>query len=361
MINFKRNKEWFLTTVIIAFSLAGIIYFGLQAISDVFHKSQENPFEYNIEHFKQSEASLLHYTQIRWIDVALNRLYGLALGNDDRIYISGDEAMLVIEQDGKIISNINCGDPVRALAIDDNGDMYLAKTEHVEVYDSIGSLKNSWESLGPKALLTSIAVNPNFVYIADAGNHIVWKLTKNGKFQERIGAQDELLEIPGFIIPSPYFDVAIDPDGFLWVVNPGRHSLENYNDNGDLRSYWGKPSMTIEGFCGCCNPTHIAILQDGSFVTSEKGIARVKVYNRLGQLVSLVAGPDQFIEGTEGLDLAADSRGQIYILDPKQKSVRIFKKKDEIMASKIGALNNPCINCFTGNQCVLAKDQCFSQ
>jgi hypothetical protein len=87
--------------------------------------------------------------------------------------------------------------------------------------------------------------------------------------------------------------------------------------------------MSIEGFCGCCNPTHIAILRDGSFVTSEKGIARVKIYNRLGNLISLVAGPDQFIEGTEGLDLATDSEQRIYVLDPKQKAIRIFEKNDE--------------------------------
>ena len=128
------------------------------------------------------------------------------------------------------------------------------------------------------------------------------------------------------IIPSPYFDVAVDPDSFLWAVNTGRHSLENYTVDGDLRSSWGEYSMTIEGFCGCCNPTHIAIMNNGKFVTSEKGIARVKVYNGLGELDSVVAGPKQFNEGTVGLDLAVDTEGRIYVLDPVRKSVRIFEK-----------------------------------
>ena len=84
--------------------------------------------------------------------------------------------------------------------------------------------------------------------------------------------------------------------------------------------------MEIEGFCGCCNPSHFTILNDGKFVTSEKGIARVKVYNRLGILESVVAGSDQFIEGTVGLDLAVDSENRIYVLDPVKKMVRIFEK-----------------------------------
>jgi hypothetical protein len=120
--------------------------------------------------------------------------------------------------------------------------------------------------------------------------------------------------------------VAIDPDNFLWVVNPGRHSLEKYSADGGLRSSWGSYGMELEGFCGCCNPTHIAIRQDGAFVTSEKGIARVKVYNRIGKLISVVASARQFDEGTEGLDIALDTKQNIYILDPKRKQVRIFTK-----------------------------------
>jgi len=131
------------------------------------------------------------------------------------------------------------------------------------------------------------------------------------------------------VIPSPYFDVAVDPDGFLWAANTGRHSLENYTREGKLRSSWGEFSMEIEGFCGCCNPSHFAILEDGSFVTSEKGIPRVKIYDRLGRLSSVVAGPDRFDIGTVGLDLALDSAQRILVLDPARRKVRTFVKDTE--------------------------------
>ena len=85
--------------------------------------------------------------------------------------------------------------------------------------------------------------------------------------------------------------------------------------------------MDLHGFCGCCNPSHFALLEDGSFVTSEKGIVRVKVYNRIGELASVVAGPEHFIEGTEGIDLAVGPDQEIYLLDPLKKMVRVFVKK----------------------------------
>ena len=87
--------------------------------------------------------------------------------------------------------------------------------------------------------------------------------------------------------------------------------------------------MTVDGFSGCCNPSHAAVLQDGSFVTAEKGLVRVKIHNRAGEFVCLVAAPDQFDKGTVGLDLAVDSNGRIHVLDPKRKQVRIFEKMED--------------------------------
>jgi DNA-binding beta-propeller fold protein YncE len=327
MVSFKEKKDRLLTNIVITLSLLGIFYFGYQAISDSLNDKSENPFEYNIEYFKQSDTELHHYLQSDQISIKMNQPSAIAVGPNDRMYVADDTEILIIDQSSSIHTTINCGAPVRALFVDQSKNLYVAKSAHIEVYDDQGIQKAQWDNLGQKALITSITAAEKYVFVADAGNHIVWKYDKKGQLLGKIGQRNESKDIPGFIIPSPFFDVAVDPDGFLWVVNPGRHSLENYTLEGDLRSSWGQASMSMEGFCGCCNPSHISILKDGSFVTSEKGIVRVKVYNRLGNLVSVVAQPSQFIEGTEGLDLAVDSHDQIYVLDPKKKTIYIFKKK----------------------------------
>jgi hypothetical protein len=315
------------TAVIIIIAVAGIVYFGIRAISDNVHKDGENPFEYNIEEFKKSDKSLLHYSQVKQIDLDSERLFALAVGPDDKVYVSSKNSVRVLTKDGSPLSSIKTAGPAYCLAVDENNDLYTGLKDHIEVYNAKGVKTAQWESMGEKAIFTSIAVSKQSVFAADAGNHIVWKFDKAGKMQARIGEKNIAKDIPGFIIPSPYFDVAIDPDGFLWAANTGRHSIENYTETGDFRTSWGKYSMKLEDFCGCCNPTHMIILEDGSFVTSEKGIARVKVYNRLGNLVSIVAAPDRFAEGTVGLDLAVDSGKRIFVLDPKKKAVRIFAKE----------------------------------
>jgi len=320
------KNDRLLVGIIIIVSVAGILYFGIRAITENSKKDGENPFDYNIEKFKKSEKGLVHYSEVRRLDPGLQRLHAIAVGPDDKVYISGEDSVVILNRDGGPHSSIKTPGTVFCLAVDRNGDLYAGLKDHVEVYGADGDKTAQWESQGERAILTSIAVSRESVFVADAGNFIVWKFDKSGTKQARIGEKNKAKDIPGFVIPSAYFDVSVDPDGFLWVVNPGRHSLENYTAAGGFRTSWGEYSMEPAGFCGCCNPTHMAVLEDGSFVTSEKGIARVKVYNRLGELVSVVAAPDQFSEGVVGLDLAVDSSGRIYVLDPKEKVVRIFEK-----------------------------------
>ena len=48
------------------------------------------------------------------------------------------------------------------------------------------------------------------------------------------------------------------------------------------------------------------------------------------QIKSFSEEPDQFIEGTVGLDLAKDSHQRIYVLDPKKQAIRIFERKTDM-------------------------------
>ncbi|MCP4645294.1 MAG: hypothetical protein GY851_32930, partial [bacterium] len=126
--------------------------------------------------------------------------------------------------------------------------------------------------------------------------------------------------------------------GAFWVVNPGRHGLEQYRADGALVSAWYNPSMKVEGFCGCCNPSHVAFMSDGALVTAEKGITRVKIYAVDQTMDGVVAGPDAFHDGPTGpfsddlempiKDLAVDTEGRVLVLDGKRNTIRVFVRKE---------------------------------
>jgi hypothetical protein len=283
-----------------------------------------------VERLRKIDPALIRYRQTGEIPVRMKEVWALGVGPDDHVYVAGDQMIRVFDPAGEARAEITLDGQPRCLAVGGRqhavpGRIYVGMRDHVELFDAEGMPETAWDNLGEKALLTSLAVAGQDVFVADAGNRIVWHYDASGQRKDPIGRRDERRRIPGFVIPSPYFDLAVAPDGLLRVANPGALRIEAYTFDGDLEGFWGKPGTALERFFGCCNPAHFAILSDGRFVTAEKGIPRVKVYGPQGDFVGVVAGPEQL--DVVAADVAVDGRDRILILDPRAKTVRIFEPK----------------------------------
>jgi hypothetical protein len=287
----------------------------------------KNPYDYDLGRFKADDSLQVWYLEIQQIKPEVPVIHGIATDINDLIYVSGENSVEIFDQSGIQVNRFAINGVARCIHVDSAGLIYLGMQDHVEIYSKSGKLLNKWKSQGDQSIVTSLAVSGKNVFVADAGNKAVYQYNTDGKLLKEIGQKDPERGIPGFVIPSPYFDLGIGRYRKLWVVNPGRHSFEEYDIDGDLTRSWGKATMAMDGFCGCCNPSNFAICSDGSFVTSEKGIERIKVYDINGNFKYLVAGSDSFIEGTTGLDLAVDSKDRILVLDPGKKQIRIFEMK----------------------------------
>jgi hypothetical protein len=260
------------------------------------------------------------------------RSRALAVGADGPLYVAGDSAIRVLGPAGNLQRIIILAGEPHCVAVTADGMLYVGLRDHVQVFDSKDQRQAVWPSLGERAFLTSVAVSGSDVFLADAGNATVIHCDATGKILNRIGSRSS-----PFLVPSPYFDVAVAPDGLLRVVNPGRCRIEMYTFGGDMEGFWGRNSAKIDGFCGCCNPVHIAMMPDGEIVTAEKGLIRVKVYNADGTLRGVVAGPDQLVAGgaayvfqnatdaqASGFDVAVDAQQRVYVLDTIKNVVRLF-------------------------------------
>jgi len=283
-------------------------------------------FTYDLSELAKVDPNLIHYEEVAAIATGMDEPRGIVIGAEGRLFVAGDKCVRCFGPDGKAAAEFAAAEPLR-VAVAPAGTIYTAMTDHVEVFDPQGKRTAAWKSEGQKPVITCVAAGDNDVFVADAAACLVYRYNWAGELICRIGGEDAAKKIPGIVVPSPYFDVAVGPQGTLWVANPGRRRVERYTFDGNLVSAWGKASPKTEGFCGCCNPTHIAALPDGGLVTSEKGLARVKTYTAQGELVSVVAPPAAFAAGTVGLDVAADSRGRILVLDPVARKVRVFVKK----------------------------------
>lgn len=319
------NKK--LIIPILTILLIAVIVFML---NDLFfsNKNQENPYELNTDSLGLYDSSLICYNEILQIKLNIEEPKGIAIDGSDFVYVAGIRKILIFDASAKQISEIITNDTATCIAVNSKQEIFAGMTNHIEVWNKNGSIIKKWQTKNPESIFTGIALTDSTVFVADATERLVHHFDLNEKLINNLGAEDSAKGIPGIIIRSVYFDVALGRDNEIWVGNQGRYSLEAYDVNGNLKSSWGEASMSIEGFSGCCNPTNFAILPDGSFVTSEKAIERVKIYSQSGKFKCVVAGTDKFDKGTKGLDLAIDSKEKIYVLDPERKMVRVFEKRN---------------------------------
>ena len=290
-------------------------------------KNIENPYEYNVDEFRKVDSTLILYRETASFPVNVSKPRGIAVSGAE-IVVVAEKMLLKYDYSGKELFRKETPDTTECVTIDLNNEIWVGTRHSVALFDQGGTLLKRWNSFGDRSVITSLAVSGENVYVADAGNRIVYHCNTKGQILSKIGEKDEHLGIPGFVIPSPYFDLALDDSQLLWVVNPGRHTFENYNSDGSLRTSWGETSFKVEGFSGCCNPAHMAIANDNSFITSEKGMPRIKLYDQHGQFRGVVASPDMFeLNSAIAPDVAVDDQHRVIALDFERQQVRIFEKK----------------------------------
>ncbi len=350
----KTHNPIIATTIGIVIAVA--ICVGVAAVMRINPTGEEGnklskAFDYSLEQYAKIDPALIRYEQKALIPLDMTEPQGVAVGLSDEIFVAGDKAIDVLDENGKKLRTIRLEQEPYCLAVakadhPSPGPLYVGMKDHVELYAADGRRQSAWPAAGKRSVLTSIAVGDEDVFVADAGSLVVWHYDRNGKLLGEIGRHDPSRNIPGFVVPSPYFDVAIAPDGLLRVANPGMHQVEAFTFDGQLEVSWGKRGMGIDALCGCCNPSNIAILSDGRIVTAEKGLPRVKVHSPTGEFECVVVGPSVLAPDPSMLteccdehtlhpvDLAVDSRDRILVLDPLARALRIFTRKPDTIKAE---------------------------
>ena len=284
----------------------------------------KNPYALEVDSFSKVDPALISYKEVR------NFSLGLLIASDmsyynRTLYISGNSSLAVISLDGSPSTMHEIEPGATCLEVDDQ-NIFIGFGTYVAKYNHAGELQDKWYDLGERTVITNLAIKGDRIYAADAGNRRIVIFNRAGEELGEFEGKAESNAIHGFIVPSANFDLAVNSYGELWVVNPGKHAIENYTDDGDLRGYWENLSIDIDGFLGCCNPARITTLMDGSFVTSEKGVVRIKIYDQSGKFKSVVAPPALFNGDDEQAPaVCADENDVIYALDFKRDMVRVFE------------------------------------
>lgn len=284
--------------------------------------------EYNLEAFADLDKGETRFEEKGQIVPSVPNPRAMAVG-PGKLYVAGQDAVAVYGENDQEIARFAVEGTANCIAAASDGALFLGMPKKVCVLDANGKVEAEWGDFTARSYITSIASYGTDVYVADAGKRVVYRFDRNGTLQARIGEKDVARDVPGLEVPSPYLDLAVNGEGDLWVVNPGKLGLEQYRKDGSIVTSWYRPSLKLDGFPGCCNPTHIAFNGKGELVTCEKGLVRIKTFDvTSGEFDGLVAGSRLFPREQSLRDLAVDSRDRVLVLDPQAKSIRIFVLKE---------------------------------
>ncbi len=289
------------------------------------------PGAYDISALRKVPGEWITHRELPPIKLGIPSPVALAVDETGNILVSGNKTILKLSPSGKETGRFAINAPSVAMAVSpDSLVAVLCGNKCDLVAEKNGEIQMSIP-LPENAIPTSVAIDDKSAYVADAGNGAVWRYSlKTGKLLNAIGRGDKDKEIPTLIIPSPHFDVAVASDGSIWLANTGRHMLESFSPDGVFRYSWKRPANGPKGFSGCCNPSNFTITPAGLFVTAEKNIPRVKIYDQAGKFLEFVAPPTAFADNALILDIAYNPvTKQILLLDSKTKKLRRFKKKTE--------------------------------
>ncbi len=331
------------TIIVIIITIAIAVAAAIVVRMNIVDKSSSGlnkQFEYDLSDRRKIDPALYLCREIPGvITVPIADSRALAVDKGNNIYVIGDKELALLDPDGSLKTKITLDRSGTCVAVGENGTIYAGLTNKIALYDKTGVWREQWDCPQENALLSSITVNEQGVFAADSANRKVLRFEHDGRYILDIVADDPEGKIAGFIVPSPYLDLATAPDGLLRVNNPGYHKIITFTLGGEMKSSWGKYAFGVEGFCGCCNPINLAILPNGDIVTCEKGLTRVKIYDNEGKFLGVVAGPEQFVGHDKKnneknpnsnigvLDVAVNAEGNIYVLDPVTGQIRKFARE----------------------------------
>jgi hypothetical protein len=252
-------------------------------------------------------------------------LSGVALGPRDAIFALGDGEVRVFEAGGHLARRWSVPENPSCLGAAANGRVVVGSPSRIDLYGDTGAHAGGF-AVGTRdtpAAVTAVRLFRDAVLVADAAARVIRRYDLWGTEQGTIGAQNKT---GGFMLPNKSLDFDVDAAGIVYATDTGRHQVTSWTLDGTMVASFGKFGMAKpEDFVGCCNPVNVAIAPDGSVVTAEKMVARVKVFGRDRALLAVI-GPENFDPMCRQIHLAVDSNGRIVTADPERRTVSVWER-----------------------------------
>jgi DNA-binding beta-propeller fold protein YncE len=200
---------------------------------------------------------------------------------------------------------------LEAVAYEPPVDPYAENELELEPLLVIGTAgSQEGELLQPR----NVAISPDgLIFVADSGNHRIQVFDDTGQYLRgwgSFGSQPGQFNEP--------WGLAVD-DSFIYVADTWNHRVQKFTHQGELVQVIGQSGSPVQGENGgglFFGPRDIALLSEGGLLVTDTGNHRIQIFDEDGNFVQSIGGqgafPGQFSEPV-GVAISAD--GSLVIAD----------------------------------------------
>jgi len=213
------------------------------------------------------------------------------------------------------------------IAVDADGNSYVSDlgNKRIQKFSSTGDFILSWGQSGTLPgefhYPSGIAVNENFVFVADHDLHTVQKFSLNGTFVDQWGSYGQ--HDGDFKYP---YGVTLDSKNNVYVVDTGNQRIQKFDSDGDFILSFGTSGMGAGQFL-----TAIGIdvdSEDNVYVT-DKGNRKIEKFDSNGILIkSMPFRGLNYDFSPEGITI--DSDGKMIVVNSANNRVLYLAQDDDL-------------------------------
>lgn len=238
------------------------------------------------------------------------------------------------------------------LAVDIQGNVYVADYGNNKIRKITPTgIVSTFAGSGNKGSVNGIGVGASFngprgvaidkvgnIYVADANNHLIRKITPEGVVSTLAGSGKSGLSDGGGGSPASFFfphDITIDALGNVFVADDGNHIIRKITPQGAVSPYGGLARGTggfsddLREYAAFYGPTGVSIDFYGNVYVADK--INHKIRKITSDSVKTVAG-GSFSGSNNGIgtnasfqyphDVTLDANGNIYVADTYNHKIR---------------------------------------
>jgi predicted membrane-bound mannosyltransferase/sugar lactone lactonase YvrE len=183
---------------------------------------------------------------------------------------------------------------------------------------------------GPSQLTSphDLAIAPDgSIYVADSGNHRIQHFSVDGTFISEWGsfgaANGTTPSAPGTL--NDPWGIAVGADGSVYVSDTWNNRIQKFSAKGDFIKEWGVSGQGETPYA-LWGPRGIAIDAQGHIFVADTGNKRIVIYdsdgNPVGQFGSVGSDTGQF---NEPVGVAVDASGKVYVADTWNQRIQVMQ------------------------------------